>query len=93
MQYGKFGLAARLAAAVLALGVVHGAAAADPDKKEIRFGATAGPYADQIRYGVKPVLSSAATRSPSSNSATTCSPTWRWPTAPSTPTPSSTWPT
>ncbi|SOZ39380.1 MetQ/NlpA family ABC transporter substrate-binding protein [Cupriavidus neocaledonicus] len=56
MQYGKFGLAARLAAAVLALGVVQGAGAADPDKKEIRFGATAGPYADQIRYGVKPVL-------------------------------------
>ncbi|WP_109475995.1 MetQ/NlpA family ABC transporter substrate-binding protein [Paraburkholderia sp. C35] len=30
--------------------------AADPDKKEIRFGATAGPYSDQIRYGIKPQL-------------------------------------
>jgi D-methionine transport system substrate-binding protein len=30
--------------------------AADPDKPEIRFGATAGPYSDQIRYGIKPVL-------------------------------------
>jgi len=37
-------------------GVVQAASGADPDKKEIRFGATAGPYADQIRYGVKPVL-------------------------------------
>lgn len=32
------------------------ARAADPGKQEIRFGATAGPYADQIRYGIKPVL-------------------------------------
>ena len=27
--------------------------AADPHKKEIRFGATAGPYADQICYSIK----------------------------------------
>src|SRR5690242_18527791 len=30
------------------------AQAADPNKPEIRFGATAGPYSDQIRYGIKP---------------------------------------
>nr|WP_231908260.1 MULTISPECIES: MetQ/NlpA family ABC transporter substrate-binding protein [Cupriavidus] len=35
---------------------MHTAGAADPDKKEIRFGATAGPYSDQIRYGIKPIL-------------------------------------
>ena len=52
----KIGKGIRLFAAVLAMGVMHAAGAADPDKKEIRFGATAGPYADQIRYGVKPVL-------------------------------------
>ncbi|EKS71324.1 MULTISPECIES: MetQ/NlpA family ABC transporter substrate-binding protein [Caballeronia] len=32
------------------------AQAADPNKPEIRFGATAGPYSDQIRYGIKPQL-------------------------------------
>ena len=32
------------------------ATAADPNKKEIVFGATAGPYADQIRYGIAPIL-------------------------------------
>jgi D-methionine transport system substrate-binding protein len=26
------------------------------DKKEIVFGATAGPYSDQIKYGIKPIL-------------------------------------
>ncbi len=52
----KIGKGIRLFAAVLAIGVMQAAGAADPDKKEIRFGATAGPYADQIRYGVKPVL-------------------------------------
>ncbi|SDC71528.1 D-methionine transport system substrate-binding protein [Cupriavidus sp. YR651] len=46
----------KLLAALLALGVVHAAGAVDADKKEIRFGATAGPYADQVRYGIKPIL-------------------------------------
>jgi len=46
----------RLFTALLAVTVMQAAGAADPDKKEIRFGATAGPYADQIRYGVKPIL-------------------------------------
>jgi len=32
------------------------ARAADPQKKELVFGATAGPYADQIKYGIKPLL-------------------------------------
>jgi D-methionine transport system substrate-binding protein len=36
--------------------VAASAHAADPAKPEIRFGATAGPYADQIRYGIKPLL-------------------------------------
>jgi len=30
--------------------------AADPDKREIVFGATAGPYSDQIKLGIKPIL-------------------------------------
>lgn len=52
----KLGFGIRLIAAVLALGAIQTAGAADPDKKEIRFGATAGPYSDQIRYGIKPLL-------------------------------------
>ncbi|EIF33915.1 MULTISPECIES: MetQ/NlpA family ABC transporter substrate-binding protein [Paraburkholderia] len=47
-------LAAVTLGALLAASVT--AHAADPDKQEIRFGATAGPYSDQIRYGIKPVL-------------------------------------
>lgn len=45
-----------LATLLLAFGAMQSASAADPDKKEIRFGATAGPYADQIRHGIKPIL-------------------------------------
>lgn len=52
----KLGKGLRLFTALLAVTVMQAAGAADPDKKEIRFGATAGPYADQIRYGVKPIL-------------------------------------
>lgn len=40
----------------LAFSFATAAGAADPDKKEIVFGATAGPYADQIRYGIAPIL-------------------------------------
>ena len=47
-------LAAIALGALVAVSVT--AYAADPDKKEIRFGATAGPYSDQIRYGIKPLL-------------------------------------
>ncbi|KAI3593701.1 Methionine ABC transporter substrate-binding protein [Cupriavidus sp. U2] len=46
----------KLVAALLAFGIVQGSQAADADRKEIRFGATAGPYADQVRYGIKPIL-------------------------------------
>lgn len=49
-------LSAALAGAVLHAALPGTALAVDPDKKEIRFGATAGPYADQIRYGIKPLL-------------------------------------
>lgn len=43
-----------LAAAVVSLSAaVH---AADPAKQEIVFGATAGPYSDQIKLGIKPIL-------------------------------------
>ncbi len=28
----------------------------DPEKREIVFGATAGPYSDQIKWGIKPIL-------------------------------------
>jgi D-methionine transport system substrate-binding protein len=47
-------VAAIAAGTLLTLGVA--AHAADPAKPEIRFGATAGPYSDQIRYGIKPLL-------------------------------------
>ncbi|MBB1186266.1 MetQ/NlpA family ABC transporter substrate-binding protein, partial [Klebsiella pneumoniae] len=47
-------LSLALAAAVLSLS--GGALAADPAKKEIVFGATAGPYSDQIKLGIKPIL-------------------------------------
>lgn len=45
-----------LAAAVLAAAALASAHAADPQKKEIVFGATAGPYSDQIKLGIKPIL-------------------------------------
>ncbi|MFJ1299006.1 MetQ/NlpA family ABC transporter substrate-binding protein [Pseudomonadota bacterium AL_CKDN230030165-1A_HGKHYDSX7] len=41
---------------LLAAGFTGYAVAADPDKKEIVFGATAGPYSDQIKLGIKPIL-------------------------------------
>jgi D-methionine transport system substrate-binding protein len=40
----------------LAFALAGSAFAADPNKKEIVFGATAGPYSDQIRLGIKPIL-------------------------------------
>jgi len=45
-----------LLTALIAGSVMQVAGAADADKKEIRFGATAGPYADQVRLGIKPIL-------------------------------------
>ena len=45
-----------LIAALAALTVAAAAQAADPAKKEIVFGATAGPYSDQIKLGIKPIL-------------------------------------
>jgi D-methionine transport system substrate-binding protein len=48
-------LVAALVATALSLPLLA-AHAADPNKKEIVFGATAGPYADQIRYGIAPIL-------------------------------------
>ncbi|MFY0478823.1 MetQ/NlpA family ABC transporter substrate-binding protein [Achromobacter marplatensis] len=45
-----------LIAALIALSVAGAAQAADPAKKEIVFGATAGPYSDQIKLGIKPIL-------------------------------------
>ncbi|WP_454672904.1 MetQ/NlpA family ABC transporter substrate-binding protein [Achromobacter pestifer] len=45
-----------LVAALAALTVAGAAQAADPAKKEIVFGATAGPYSDQIKLGIKPIL-------------------------------------
>ncbi|HEY9319015.1 D-methionine transport system substrate-binding protein [Achromobacter deleyi] len=45
-----------LIAALVALCVAGAAQAADPAKKEIVFGATAGPYSDQIKLGIKPIL-------------------------------------
>ena len=45
-----------LALTAAALSLSAGAHAADPAKKEIVFGATAGPYSDQIKLGIKPIL-------------------------------------
>ena len=45
-----------LGAALAALTFAGAAQAADPAKKEIVFGATAGPYSDQIKLGIKPIL-------------------------------------
>jgi D-methionine transport system substrate-binding protein len=40
-----------------ALSALSGLAQAQAgDKKELTFGATAGPYADQIKWGIKPIL-------------------------------------
>lgn len=55
-RVARFGRLAGWIGALLACGVMQAASAADADKKEIRFGATAGPYADQVRYGIKPIL-------------------------------------
>lgn len=45
-----------LTVAVAASLVAPLAHAADPAKKELVFGATAGPYSDQIKLGIKPIL-------------------------------------
>jgi len=45
-----------LAAVVMASLAGPAAQAADPAKKELVFGATAGPYSDQIKLGIKPIL-------------------------------------
>ena len=43
-------------AALLAITLPASADDKKEDKKDITFGATAGPYADQIKYGIKPIL-------------------------------------
>lgn len=52
MAFPRLTLTAALAALILA----GAARASDPAKKEIVFGATAGPYSDQIKLGIKPIL-------------------------------------
>ncbi|WP_144633969.1 MetQ/NlpA family ABC transporter substrate-binding protein [Bordetella genomosp. 13] len=52
----QFVLKTLLAAGVLAMMAATPAHAADPAKREIVFGATAGPYSDQIKLGIKPIL-------------------------------------
>ncbi|MCA1324877.1 MetQ/NlpA family ABC transporter substrate-binding protein [Herbaspirillum sp. alder98] len=42
--------------AVVSLGMIGSANAADPAHTTIRIGATSGPYTDQIHYGIAPVL-------------------------------------
>ncbi len=46
-------LATTLLATLLASGLAHAQSA---DKKEIVIGATAGPYSDQVKLGIKPLL-------------------------------------
>lgn len=45
-----------IVAMALAAAGTSSAFSADPQKKEIVFGATAGPYSDQIKLGIKPLL-------------------------------------
>jgi D-methionine transport system substrate-binding protein len=45
-----------LLALVATVVVASPALAANPEKKELVFGATAGPYSDQIKLGIKPIL-------------------------------------
>jgi D-methionine transport system substrate-binding protein len=45
-----------LALVATALVAAPALAAANPEKKELVFGATAGPYSDQIKLGIKPIL-------------------------------------
>jgi D-methionine transport system substrate-binding protein len=45
-----------LLAIVATVVVASPAVAASPEKKELVFGATAGPYSDQIKLGIKPIL-------------------------------------
>jgi len=45
-----------IVATALAATGLSSAFAAGPQKKEIVFGATAGPYSDQIKLGIKPLL-------------------------------------
>jgi D-methionine transport system substrate-binding protein len=42
--------------ALLALGAAFATPSFSQEKKELVFGATAGPYADQIKLGIKPLL-------------------------------------
>lgn len=46
----------RAALAALTLSIAASLPALAQDKKELVFGATAGPYADQIKLGIKPIL-------------------------------------
>jgi len=47
---------ALLAAAVITVMSAPAMVFAAPEKKELVFGATAGPYSDQIKLGIKPIL-------------------------------------
>ena len=56
MSFSRRSLLAALAlTAVAALVAAHLPASAQ-DKKELVIGATAGPYADQVKFGIKPIL-------------------------------------
>lgn len=46
----------KLALALLLSSLLPVAHAYDADSKQITIGATAGPYSDQVRYGIKPIL-------------------------------------
>lgn len=47
---------ALLTLAATAIVAAPALAVTDPEKKELVFGATAGPYSDQIKLGIKPIL-------------------------------------
>lgn len=46
----------RVLLATLVTAAIAGTALAASEKKELVFGATAGPYSDQIKFGIKPIL-------------------------------------
>ena len=56
MKSNRRRLLALSLAAVSIAGVLASSSALAQEKKELVFGATAGPYADQVKLGIKPIL-------------------------------------
>jgi ABC-type sugar transport system substrate-binding protein len=87
MRHARRSLFASLLASLLGLAVAGTSLPAfAKDPKDLVIGTSAGPYADQVRFGIKPILE----KSGWSNSTTTSSRISRWQKVRSTPMCSST---